>query len=202
MGITHYNAPDGEFHRKPSVFRDEIREGSKYPPEAGRYHLYVSWACPWGNSLVLSVDLILAHRTLIVRQLKRLQDIISVTYVHYTMSEIGWKFAEGDECPGAEPDPLYHATYMCDIYLRADKDYNGRYTVPVLWDKKTETIVNNESRYCNSIQRTDPSEIIRIFNTAFDSLLPEDKRFTFYPEKFAKQIDEINEWVYDSVNNG
>ena len=94
-----------------------------------------------------AVKLILAHRTLIARQLKGLQDIISVSNVHYTFSDLGWKFPKGDECPGAEPDPLYHSEYMRDIYFRANKNYEGRYTVPVLWDKKTETIVNNESRY-------------------------------------------------------
>ena len=88
-----------------------------------------------------------AHRTLIVREMKGLQDIISVTVLYYTTTDIGWRFAEVDECDGAQPDPLYNAKYIRDIYLRTDKDYEGRYTVPVLWDKKTETIVNNESRY-------------------------------------------------------
>jgi len=92
---------------------------------------------------------------------------------------------------------------MRDIYLRANKDYEGRYTVPVLWDKKTETIVNNESRYSTPHKfALKFSEIIRIFFTAFDSLLPQDKRITFYPKHLAKQIDELNDWVYDTVNNG
>jgi glutathionyl-hydroquinone reductase len=95
-----------------------------------------------------SAELIVAHRTLIARALKGLQDIISVSSVHYTFSDEGWRFPVGDECPGAEPDPLYHSELMRDIYLRANKNYEGRYTVPVLWDKKRETIVNNESRYC------------------------------------------------------
>lgn len=109
------------------------------------------------------------------------------------MGENGWKFVESkDELEGSEPDPNYGAEYIRDIYHMHNPDYQGRYTVPVLWDKKTKTIVNNES-----------SEIIRMFYTEFDELLPEDKRgVTYYPAKLAKEIDEINDWVYDTVNNG
>jgi glutathionyl-hydroquinone reductase len=130
---------------------------------------------------------------MIVRELKGLQDIVGKTVVDYHMTENGWRFPESeDECPGAQPDTLYHAKFLREIYFRAQPDYEGRFTVPVLWDKKTESIVNNES-----------SEIIRTFYTEFDSLLPKEKQgVTFYPAKFAKQIDEVNDWVYDTVNNG
>jgi glutathionyl-hydroquinone reductase len=129
---------------------------------------------------------------LIVRELKGLQDIIGKTVVHYHMGENGWKFVESkDELEGSEPEPFYGAKYIKDIYHMHNPDYTGRYTVPVLWDKKTKTIVNNES-----------SEIIRMFYTEFDEFIPEEKRVTYYPSKLGKQIDEVNDWVYDTVNNG
>jgi glutathionyl-hydroquinone reductase len=109
------------------------------------------------------------------------------------MGTNGWPFASVDPFPGADKDPLYGSEHIKDLYLRTKPDYDGRFTVPVLWDTKHETIVNNES-----------SEIIRIFYTAFDSLLPEDKRtakLDFYPEAHRKEIDEINEWVYDKINS-
>ncbi|KAF9340265.1 S-glutathionyl-(chloro)hydroquinone reductase [Linnemannia elongata] len=150
----------GEFKRQVSSFRDVISDepGSKFVPEAGRYHLYISYACPW------------AHRTLLVRALKGLEDIISLDVVHWHMQEKGWPFKDGYE------DSLYGAKFIREIYFKAQPDYAGRFTVPVLWDKKTQTIVNNES-----------SEIIRMLNTAFDTLT---------------EIDAINEWIYDTVNNG
>ncbi|KAI0355843.1 glutathione S-transferase [Trametes cingulata] len=171
---------DGSFKRKPSTFRDTIEKGGKFEPEKGRYHLYVSYSCPW------------ATRTLIVRKLKGLEDLIGLTAVSPRLGEHGWPFANVDPFPGAEVDPLYNSKYIKDLYLRADPNFEGRFTVPVLWDKKTETIVNNES-----------SEIIRIFNTAFNALLPEDKAaLDLYPAAHRKEIDEINDWVYDTVNNG
>jgi len=145
-----------------------------------------------------------ATRTLIVRELKGLQDIISKTVVHYHLQDKGWKFVESeDELEGSTPDTLYHAKYLRDIYFRAQPDYEGRFTVPVLWDKKTETIVNNESRFIPGNSELMNSEIIRMFYTEFDSLLPESKQgITFYPSHLAKEIDEMNTWVYDTVNNG
>jgi putative glutathione S-transferase len=134
--------------------------------------LYVSYACPW------------AHRTLITRHLKGLTDLIDVTVVHWHLGDKGWRFSE--------PEPLYGKQYLSELYLKANPDYSARFTVPILWDKKTETIVNNES-----------SEIIRFLNTEFNDLIePKYKEVDIYQEKYRKQIDEINEWVYDGINNG
>jgi len=171
---------DGSFNRRPSSFRDTIAKGSKYEPEKGRYHLYVSYACPW------------AHRTLITRVLKGLEDFVDLTVVSPHMGEHGWPFAVSDTFPGAGNDPVLGAKHVKDIYLKVSPNYEGRFTVPVLFDKKTQSIVNNES-----------SEIIRIFNTAFNDLLSEDKAaFDIYPEALRKEIDDANEWVYNTVNNG
>jgi putative glutathione S-transferase len=167
---------NGRFIRSDSQFRSEVtRDGSSgFPAEAGRYHLYVSLACPW------------AHRVLIYRKLKGLEAAISVTAVAPHMWENGWVFG-GYE--GADEDPLFHAQYMHQIYTKAQSDYSGRVTVPVLWDKQTNTIVSNES-----------SEIIRFLNTEFDEIgVP---GLDFYPEELREEIDEINERVYHNVNNG
>ena len=166
----------GRFQRQDSAFRSWVTaDGSSgFKAEPGRYHLYVSLACPW------------AHRTLIVRALKRLEDAISVSVVHWHMGENGWEFREG---PGATGDALHGARYLHEIYTRAKPDYTGRVTVPVLWDKQTGTIVNNES-----------SEIIRMLNREFDAWakpLPD-----LYPEDLRAEIDAINETVYATVNNG
>ncbi|KAK9711907.1 S-glutathionyl-(chloro)hydroquinone reductase [Basidiobolus ranarum] len=180
--IYKWASKDGEFRRKPSTFRNTIsnEEGSDFKPEKGRYHLYISYACPW------------AHRTLIVRALKGLQDVIGLSIVDYLMQSKGWKFSTPEETPGSIPDTLYNSEYIREIYFKANPEYDGRFTVPVLWDKKLETIVNNES-----------SEIIRIFNSAFDEFVPEHaKGVSYYPEKLRKEIDDINEWIYDTVNNG
>jgi len=172
--------PDGSFKRAPSSFRDVIAKGSKFEPEIDRYHLYVSYACPW------------ATRTLIVRKLKGLENIISVTVVSPHMGALGWPFASVDKFPGADVDPLYNSEHIRDLYLKALPDYAGRFTVPVLWDKKLQTIVNNES-----------SEIIRIFNTAFNDTLPADKAAVdIYPSELRAEIDELNEWIYPTINNG
>ncbi|PCH35107.1 glutathione S-transferase [Wolfiporia cocos MD-104 SS10] len=171
---------DGSFKRKASSFRNFIEKGGQFAPEKGRYHLYVSYACPW------------ATRALIMRKLKGLEGFIDVSVVSPHMGEQGWPFASTDAFPGATEDPLYGAAHIKDLYLRVAPDYDGRFTVPVLWDKRTQTIVNNES-----------SEIIRMFNSAFNDLLPADKAaLDFYPENLRAQIDEVNEWVYDTVNNG
>jgi len=171
---------DGSFKRKDSQFRDFVEKGGKFAPEKGRYHLYVSYACPW------------ATRTLITRKLKGLEDLISLTVVSPHMGEHGWPFAKADAYPGADADPLFDSAHVKDLYLRVSPEYDGRFTVPVLFDKKTQTIVNNES-----------SEIIRMFNTAFNELIPADKAaIDIYPEAHRAEIDSINSWVYDTVNNG
>ncbi|KAF9010108.1 glutathione S-transferase [Cyathus striatus] len=172
--------PDGSFKRADASFRNVIEKGGKFEPAPDRYHLYVSYACPW------------ATRTLIVRKLKGLDEIIPVTVVSPRMGAQGWPFASVDAFPDSNEDPLYQAEHVKDLYLRADPDYNGRFTVPVLWDKKEHTIVNNES-----------SEIIRIFNTAFNDLLQADKAaLDFYPKEIRQEIDALNEWVYPNINNG
>ncbi len=173
---------DGKFVRKQSQFRNWITpDGTPGPtgdggflPERDRYHLYVSLACPW------------AHRTLIFRKLKKLEDVISVTVVDWFMGDGGWVFSDRD---GASADPILGASNLWEVYVAADPHYNGRVTVPVLWDKKTGTIVSNES-----------SEIIRMFNSAFDEL--GDSNLDFYPKALRAEIDSINERVYHTVNNG
>ncbi|GLB42169.1 putative glutathione S-transferase [Lyophyllum shimeji] len=172
--------PDGSFKRAPTSFRNSIEKGGRFEPEPDRYHLYVSLACPW------------ATRTLIVRKLKGLEDIIPVTVVSPRMGTQGWPFANVDPFPGAGVDPLYKSEHVKDLYFKADPNYGGRFTVPVLWDKKNHTIVNNES-----------SEIIRMFNTAFNDMIPAEKaRVDLYPEELRAQIDEVNDWIYPSINNG
>lgn len=172
----------GRFIRTDAQFRNWVTvDGSAGPSgkggfkaEAGRYHLYVSLACPWAN------------RTMIMRSLKGLEDMISLSVVHPYMGEHGWTFAEG---PGVIADPVGGADYMYQVYLRAQADYSGRVTVPVLWDLHTNTIVSNES-----------SEIIRMFNSAFDTL--DAKAGDYAPAALLADIDAINEKVYDSINNG
>ncbi|MBO6726617.1 MAG: glutathione S-transferase family protein [Rhizobiaceae bacterium] len=172
----------GRFVRSQSQWRDWVTadgqpaEGRErgFKAEPGRYHLYVSYACPW------------AHRTLIFRKLKKLEEIISVSVVHHFMGEDGWTFEEGD---GATGDTLYGNKFLHQIYTKADPEYSGRVTVPVLWDRKQETIVSNES-----------SEIIRMLNTAFDEW--GDASLDFYPEPLRPEIDEINDLVYGAINNG
>jgi putative glutathione S-transferase len=171
---------DGAFKRAASSFRNVIEKGGQFPPEKDRYHLYVSYACPW------------ATRTLIVRKLKGLDDIISVTVVSPRMGEQGWPFASADKFPEANDDPLYGFSHVKELYLKANPEYSGRFTVPVLWDKKNHTIVNNES-----------SEIIRMLNTAFNDMIPVDKAaIDLYPSNLRPEIDGINDWVYETVNNG
>jgi putative glutathione S-transferase len=172
--------PDGSFKRQASTFRDVVEKGGKFEPEKDRYHLFVSYACPW------------ATRTLIVRKLKGLDSLIPVTVVSPHMGQNGWPFASVDQFPGANEDPLYNSQHVKDLYFKANPDYEGRFTVPVLWDKKDHTIVNNES-----------SEIIRMFNTAFNDFIPDDKKaLDFYPENLRSQIDELNDWIYPGINNG
>lgn len=172
----------GRFVRKAPQFRNWITpDGAAGPSghdgfkaQADRYHLYVSLACPW------------AHRTMIFRTLKGLEDMISVSTVHWYMADKGWTFQPGD---GVVPDSVNNAEYMYQIYTAALSDYSGRVTVPVLWDKQTKTIVSNES-----------PEIIRMFNSAFDNIGA--KAGDYYPQALRAKIDQINERVYESVNNG
>ena len=167
-------------------FRDTIEKGGRFTPEAGRYHLYVSYACPW------------AHRTLITRVLKGLTGIIGLSVVHWHMDGKGWRFATPEELSENKgdffgtQDHLYNLDRIRELYFKADPNYGGRFTVPVLWDKKEETIVNNESL-----------EIIRIFNTAFNDLIDDKyKKIDLYPTDLQKEIDELNGWIYDNINNG
>ncbi|SMQ72026.1 putative glutathione S-transferase [Devosia lucknowensis] len=173
----------GKFVRSQSGFRNWITpDGAAGPTgnggfaaEAGRYHLYVSLACPW------------AHRTLIFRKLKELESLISVSVVSPKMpDETGWNF---DKSEGSTGDALFGKDTLWQVYVEAQKDYTGRVTVPVLWDKKTGTIVSNES-----------SEIIRMFNSAFDELTGNTD--DYYPADLREKIDPINARVYDDINNG
>ena len=175
-------ATNGRFVRKSPQFRNWITEDGLAGPsgeagfkaEAGRYHLYVSHACPW------------AHRTMIFRVLKGLEDMISVSVVHWYMAENGWTFQPGD---GVIPDTVNGADYLHQVYTAAKPDYSGRVTVPILWDKISNTIVSNES-----------PEIIRMLNTAFDKIGA--KLGDYYPKRYRSEIDAVNERIYDTVNNG
>lgn len=172
----------GQFERPETQFRNWVTpDGSPGPSgkggfeaEPGRYHLYVSLACPW------------AHRTLIFRRLKGLEDMISLSVVHWLMKDKGWEFRDG---PGVIKDPIHGADVLHQVYTAADKDFTGRVTVPVLWDKKTGTIVSNES-----------AEIIRMFNSAFDGVGA--KEGDYYPEPLREEIDAVNDRVYSDINNG
>ncbi len=175
---------DGKFVRKDAGFRNWVTVDGRAGPsgeggfraESGRYLLYVSWACPW------------AHRTLIFRKLKGLEPHVGLSAVHWRMHEDGWAFHDGD---GVIPDPVNSASFMRDIYTAAMPNYSGRVTVPVLWDRKLNTIVSNES-----------SEIIRMFNRAFDGLDGVAADIDFYPEAVRSEVDVVNERVYRAVNNG
>ncbi len=167
----------GRFARPPSAFRGAVtRDGTPggFRAEPGRYHLYVSLACPW------------AHRALIMRALKGLEGAIELSVVHWLMAEQGWSFTPG---PGVVPDDINGARHLHQIYTLAAPTYTGRVTVPVLWDKQTRTIVSNES-----------AEIIRMFNSAFDHVgaRPGD----YYPAPLRPEIDELNARIYEHVNNG
>lgn len=173
---------DGKFERSASQFRNWItKDGCAGPTgkagfaaEKNRYHLYVSLACPW------------AHRTLIFREIKGLQNFIDISVTHWLMADNGWTFKPDTN---VIPDTINNADYLYETYLKADKHYSGRVTVPVLWDKQQQTIVSNES-----------SEIIRMFNSAFDGIGANDK--DFYPHHLQEKINDINEKVYNNINNG
>lgn len=191
----------GKFVRTASVFREVISDGHPtYKPEPDRYHLYISYACPWAN------------RCLAVRNLKGLQNVIGLSVVHPTWQKTrpddpedphhGWTFANPDDppfssptghgqfpCTACIPDTVNGARTIRELYEKSN-DTNGKYSVPVLWDKKTGTIVNNES-----------AEIVRMFNSAFNNLAT-NPDLDLYPEHLRERIDEINSWVYDDINNG
>jgi len=177
----------GEYVRKDSQFRNWVTPDGEagitgvagFKAEKNRYHLYVSYACPW------------AHRTLIFRKLKKLEDMISFSVVHPFMDNLGWDFK--NDYPNATGDTLYQLERMHEIYTKAEPNYSGIVTVPVLWDKKQNTIVNNES-----------SEIIRMLNSAFNHLIDDEvvRGLDFYPEDKRTEIDEVNLLVYENINNG
>eukprot|EP01006_Ploeotia_vitrea_P001066 TRINITY_DN104142_c0_g1_i1.p1 TRINITY_DN104142_c0_g1~~TRINITY_DN104142_c0_g1_i1.p1 ORF type:complete len:353 (-),score=142.54 TRINITY_DN104142_c0_g1_i1:713-1735(-) len=170
---------NGKYKRKPSAFRDSVTAdgSSDYKAEAGRYHLYVSYACPW------------AHRTLAVRHLKGLTKVIGVTVVDpLLVGKYGWSFDTEND-----PDPHHGFSHLREVYMLTDESYQGNITVPVLYDTKTQRIVNNES-----------SEIIRMLNTEFNEFCETDEQRTLhlYPEHLRKAIDKVNDWVYPTINNG
>jgi putative glutathione S-transferase len=163
----------GEFERETTTFREWV--GEEYPAASGRYHLYVSYACPW------------AHRTLLVRALKGLEDAVSVSVVDPVRYDQGWEFDA--DVPGSTPDHLFDSEYLREVYARADPDYSGRVTVPVLYDTEADTIVNNESE-----------EIMRMFDGAFDEFATRD--VDLYPEGYEDEVDRLVEEIYDPINNG
>ena len=170
------DSDDGRFRRAVTSFRDVVTADGSSPfrAEPGRYHLYVAHACPW------------AHRTMILRKLRRLESAISVSVVDPHLSDEGWHFSDG---PGCIPDGVNGARFLREIYSKARGDYTGRVSVPVLWDRKEATIVNNES-----------PEILRMLNTAFNEW--GDGEPDFYPPHLRREIDAVNEPVYENVNNG
>lgn len=173
---------DGHFERHDSAFRNWITPDGRPGPTgqdgfkamAGRYHLYVSLACPW------------AHRTLIMRTLKGLRDLIPISVTHWVMADHGWGFAAGE---GVIPDPLYNSRYVYELYARADGEYSGRATVPILWDQHTQTIVNNES-----------ADITRMLGSAFDQVGA--TAGDYFPAPLRTEIDAVNQRIYDTLNNG
>ena len=167
---------DGAYQRQEDVFRDWVTEdgSSGFPAVSGRYHLYVSWACPW------------AHRTIIFRKLKHLEPVIGMTVVDPIRDDRGWAFREG---PGHSRDPVNGFHYLSEAYRKTDPAYRGRVTVPVLWDRATGRVVSNSD-----------DDIIRMFNSAFNELT--DSREDFYPEDLRNEIDQLNADIYERVNNG
>lgn len=175
-GSVSNNDKSGTFKRVDSVFRNNIGVDEKiYTPETNRYHLYVSYACPW------------AHRALIFRKLKNLEDHISVDVVHPDMLDMGWSF--DTSFLGSTGDTLHQKQFVHEIYQLVDKNVSSKVTVPILWDKKTNTIVNNES-----------AEIIRILNYSFNDI--SNNHDDYYPANLQSEIDNINEVIYKNINNG
>jgi glutathionyl-hydroquinone reductase len=170
-----YESKNGRFERESSRFRHQVTASGQggFPAQAGRYHLYVSLACPW------------AHRTLIIRRLKGLEEMVGLSVVHWHMAEQGWSFKDG---PGVIADP-HGANFLHEVYVRSDPDYTGRVVVPVLYDLERDTIVCNES-----------SEILRMFGSAFDGIGARPGDYT--PSALLAEIDAVNARIYDTVNNG
>lgn len=166
----------GEFRRQADAFREWVTADgtSGYPAESGRYHLYVSWACPW------------AHRTIIVRKLKRLEDAVGMTVVDPIRDDRGWAFTDG---PDHTRDPVNGFSFLSEAYHATDPSYRGRVTVPVLWDTRTRRIVSNSD-----------DDLMRMFNHEFDGLT--DSRLDLYPEPLRRDIDGLNEYLYERVNDG
>ena len=166
---------EGEFKRAVSSYRNWVTQdgSSGFHSDAGRYHLYVAYNCPW------------AHRTLIVRKLKGLEDVISCSVAAYRRDEKGWKF--DPSFPGSTPDTVHGFTHLRDVYLHSNPDYGGRFVVPVLYDKVQKVIVSNES-----------SEILRMLNSEFNAFckLPEQAALDLYPEPLRAEVDALNEWIY------
>lgn len=162
-------------------FRNIISKGGRFPPEKGRYHLYVGLFCPF------------AHRALIARELKGLQEYLPISVVKTFKGEKGWAFKGGYpdrvDLPGVTEDHLYGSQFLQDIYFKADPKYEGVYSVPVLWDKKEQTIVNNES-----------AEILHMLNTVFEDQVKSD--IDLYPLNLREEIDGLNSWITDTVNHG
>ncbi|MFY9268749.1 MAG: glutathione S-transferase family protein [Candidatus Manganitrophaceae bacterium] len=166
----------GEFVRQEDRFRDWVTAdgASGYPAEPGRYHLYVSLACPW------------AHRTIIIRKLKRLENVVGMTVVDPIRDEKGWAFRKG---PGYSEDPVNGFQYLSEAYKKMDPNFSDRVTVPVLWDKKQGRIVSNAD-----------DDIMRMLNSAFDPFIDVD--LDFYPEPLRAEIDQVNDFVYPNINDG
>lgn len=175
--FPHEQSTDGTFVRQGDAFRRWVRaSGGDYPVEAGRYHLYVSLACPW------------AHRTIIVRMLKGLEDAVGMTVVDPIRDDAsGWAFRD---VPGASSDPINHFAYLAEAYRASDPHYHGRVTVPVLWDKQTKRIVSNSD-----------DDIMRMFETEFDAVA-KNPELDLYPAPYRAEIEDLNEVIYQTVNNG
>ena len=169
-------AQDGRFVRQQDRFRDWVTADGRsgYPAESGRYHLYVSLACPW------------AHRTIIMRTLMQLEDVIGMTVVDPIRDERGWAFRDG---PGHSKDPVNSFQFLSQAYLATDPGYRARVTVPVLWDKQTKRIVSNSD-----------DDILRMFETQFGTF--SRSTYDFFPERLHAEIDELNDWIYETVNDG
>ncbi|KAJ1926713.1 S-glutathionyl-(chloro)hydroquinone reductase [Tieghemiomyces parasiticus] len=174
---------NGEFNRPPSAYRHWITTDAdaRFQAEPGRYHLYASYGCPW------------AHRAIIVRALKGLKDVIGLSILHPVITDQGWRFDKEHEFSDTVLDPNYNYDYANQLYFQANPQHEGRFTVPILWDKREKTIVNNES-----------SEIIRMLNSAFNAYITDPAQCTLdlYPVELRSDIDALNAWVYDDINNG
>lgn len=196
LKILEFANKDGAYKRKASVFRNFVssKPGSQFLAESGRYHLYISLACPWACRVLIYLStkgLIKGFNPETSTVSK--DSIIGLSVVHWHMDENGWRFPnEGENVAGATPDHVYNFKRIKEIYYKADPEYAGRFTVPVFWDKKTETIVNNES-----------SEIIRFLNEEFNGLItdPKQKELNYYKVQDQDRINELNELIYENINN-